>query len=657
MDKRSTFDKALNLGKFWHQENGNIPENLGERIQFALNLAKKDISEAGRKTISEVIRALGGTCLPEIKSDEKTASVLSDFEKGEKSLADVFDRELEIVDETDPADELKQKIGDVNSLVYKVLKGILDGELRSDALTSLDLVIDKTRNNDFKNSINTVLAQIEENLKDLPEFKEVRLTHVNPDPEAIEYSVHTTSQEASEPQEHTNINSFEWQKYGKDKINVQYSSIQIEEANETRLVFKLSFGEAEFGYLEYRFEGDKIHPIVFGQCANMSAMVDTFLNSRLQDEVKNIIAQKKREILAEHSFSDWPIMCTELCKLLSKFLKQKIAFSCDYKPGESKSWDVLIDSDKIEEDADFIRFTKESLDRGGEFFDIEIDSGTKRQRIGSLMVACKDDAQRGIVNDALSFLEGIILGRENARLWGSKLIGAPTMDKWLKGDIEKVPTPHSVVVLYSDIDDYSKTVREFAAMNPSAAGGIDKIMTRFLAQTKLIIEKKYNVVIDKFVGDEVIVLVGPPYDKEGVDSFGNKEPDFAHDMDLAFDIANELQTILDKASKEVQYENGFKLPRRLTFANGCGIVSGDPVGLYGDLEEPGAGVDYTIFGNEMNRVARVLGKADGGQFLTTQASYLQYMEKGGTKLKPAGETFEVETHGVGKFKVIPLKEA
>jgi len=657
IETSSTFKKALELGEFWHAEKGSTPNNLADRVKLALHFSQTDLSEPNRNTISSIIRRLNSQNNENILNPEDLEPLLRRFEEGDVSLADILGYELDTIEEKSPSPEIKTRIADINDLVYRVLKGFLDGDMRADALTSLDVVIDETRNEDFETAVKAVLQQIEENLKDLSNFKEVRLTHINPDPEVQEHAVHAHSQDAADICEHTNINLLEWQEHKDKKLIVDWTKVECTEEDETRLMFKLSFGEKEFGYLEYRFEGEKIHPIVFGRCANMSAMVDTFLNKRLQDEVKKIIAQKKREILTENKFSDWTIMCTELCKLLSKVLQKPIAFSCNLKPGESKSWDVLVNQDKVEKDADFIGFTKEALENGGEFFELKIDKGTDRQRIGSIMVACKDDAQRGIVTDVLSFLEGIILSREEARHWLSKLIGSGPADAWLANDIEKTPKPHPVVVLYSDIDDYSKTMQELATSHPDVEGGIDEIMTRFISEAKLVIEKKYNVVLDKFVGDETIVLVGPPYTEKGLDAFGNEKPNFAHNLDLAFEISQELQKILDECSDAEQKEHNFTLPRKLLFAHGCGIVDGDPVGIYGDPEKPGAGVDYTIFGHEMNRVARVLGKADAEQFLIPYDTYMKYQKDGGKMLQADGESKNVDTKGVGEFKVILVKKA
>jgi class 3 adenylate cyclase len=657
METLPIFKKALELGEFWHAEKGSIPKNLADRVKLALHLSQMDLSEPNRNTIGKLIRSLNVQNNKNIINPQDLEPLLRKFEEGEISLTEILDYELNRIEEEKPSPGIKTHIADINNLIYSVLKGFLDGDMRADALTSLDVVIDETRNEDFETAVKAILKQMEENLKDLSNFKEARLTHINPNPEIQEYTVHSNSQKKSDISEHTNINLLEWNKHEDKKLNVNWTKVECPEENETKLLFKLSFGEKEFGYLEYRFEGEKIHPIVFGRCANMSAMVDTFLNKRLQDEVKKIIAQKKREILAENKFSDWPVMCTELCKLLSKVLQKPIAFSCNLKPGESKSWDVLVNQDKVEKDADFIGFTKEALENGGEFFELKIDKGTDRQRIGSIMVACKDDAQRGIVTDVLSFLEGIILSREEARHWLSKLIGSGPADGWLANDIEKTPKPHPVVVLYSDIDDYSKTMQELATSNPNVEGGIDEIMTRFISEAKLVVEKKYNVVLDKFVGDETIVLVGPPYTEKGLDAFGNEKPNFAHNLDLAFEISQELQKILDDCSEAEQKEHNFILPRRLLFAHGCGIVDGDPVGIYGDPEKPGAGVDYTIFGHEMNRVARVLGKADAEQFLIPYDTYVKYQNDGGKILQADGEPKNVDTKGVGEFKVILVKKA
>jgi len=656
MENLRQFDKAISLGKFWHEKKGSLPKNLKERIKFAINLSERNMPNQHRKTISLLIRELASHGLENFMNYEDLDMLLISFEKGDITLAEIFNYELEQIenDKDEMTDEIKQRLGDINQTIYNVLKGTLDGDLRADALTSLDLVIDDNRNQDFETALKAIFGQIEKNLSQLANLKEVSLAHVNPDPDIPECIVYTNLN----PEKRlglsgdVDLDNLKWQKAQYSNLIVTWAKVSLSEENENRIIFKLNFGEQEFGYLEYKFDGESVHQIAFDTCANMSAMMDTFLNARLQIEIKKLIESRKREILADNKLKDWRLMCTELCKVLSKVLQTPISFSCDLKPGGETSWDILIDGATAKEEVNLARFTKEALESGGEFFNLQIDEGKGRQIIGSLMVACKDDAQRGIVNDALSFLEGIIMGREEARHWLSKLIGAPAADKYLEDNIELTPTDHPVVTLFSDIDDYSRTVRELSAEK----AGIDKIMSEFIARAKKKIEKDYDVIIDKFVGDEAIVLIGPPYDKEGLDMFGNKEPNYAQYIDLAYDIANKLQLILNEISEEFQKRDGFKLPRRLVFANGCGIVDGDPVGIYGKPEEPGAGVDYTIFGNEMNRVARVLGEADAYEFLMPYDSYLKYVEAGGKKLQPVKDAFEVETHGVGKFKVILVSD-
>lgn len=656
LKKFASFGQAVKLGEFWHnaQEKGSLPENLKERINFAMNLSKREMPDHSRKTISMLIREFVLHDLGDFVDQKELENLLTQFEEGEITLSEILDYELERIEDVEEVSpEIKQRLGDINQMIYSVLKGTLDGNLRADALTSLDLVIDNNRNQDFETAIKSIFEQIEGNLENLSDLKEVRLAHINPDPGISEYVVYNNLNSEAEILEYTNYGTLEWQEEKYSDLEVSWAKISFPEDNESRFVFKLNFGEQEFGYLEYRFEGESIHQIAFDNCANMSAMMDTFLNVRLQIKIKKFIEAKKREILADHKFKDWTGMCTELCKTLSEVLKTPIAFSCNLKPGIKKSWDVLVDEGEIEEEADFVRFTKEAFDGGGEFFYLRIDEGKGRQKIGSLMVACRDDAQRGIVNDALSFLEGIIMGREEARHWLSKLIGRAAADLYLAGDIEDIPTKHPVVTLFADIVGYTKAVRKLLEKEE----GIDRIMSKFIARAKLEIERDYNATVDKFVGDEVIVLIGPPYNEEGLDMFGNKEPNYSEYIDLSYDIARKLQEILDEISKEVQEQDDFELPNRLVFANGCGIVDGNPVGIYGDPEEPGAGVDYTIFGNEMNRVARVLGKAGAYEFLMPYASYEKYVEAGGTRLQPVKEAFDVDTKGLVEFKVILVTDS
>ncbi|MBU1446202.1 hypothetical protein KKD70_02990 [Patescibacteria group bacterium] len=649
----SAFETASKLGEFWHEKKVTLPTNLKDRIEFAMNLSKRELSENHRQLISSLIRELASHGMSSVIEGEEFDMFLSEFEKGKIALSDVFGYEIDLLQNQDLAPEIQQKIGDINQMVYGVLKGVLDGTLRADALTSLDKVIDENRNATLEVAVRAILKKIGNILVDLGNLKSVNLAHVHPDPDNNEYVVYTSDENEKAEIDCKEMLNLTWQKAEYEDLMVDYARIKSKNEAATQLIFKLSFGDQEIGYLVYEFEGDNVHPLTFGSCANMSAMLDTFLNARLQNEIKEIIADRKREILEKYKFKEWRKMCSELCSTLSKVLGTRIAFTCDAKPGSKNYWYVMVDGDNVDENANFLEFTHDATDAGGEFFAVNIDEGEGRKKIGSLMVACKDDAQRGIVNDALSFIESILMGREEARHWLSKLIGAPSADKWLENDIEEVPTAHPVVTLFSDIDDYSRTVHELS----DAKTGIGKIMSEFISRVKLEIERDYGVVIDKFVGDEVIVLIGPPYGKNGLDMFGNKEPNYAQYIDLAYTISQELQRILDEISEEIQERDRFELPRRLVFANGCGLVDGDPVGIYGAPEKPGAGVDYTIFGDEMNKIARVLGKADANQFLMPNSSYKKYVGSGGSRLQPVGEAFMADTKGVGQVELILVHDS
>lgn len=338
---------ALTLGKLWHKQQGLVPENLEDRIHLACTLADYPLPYQSRKAISNLIRTLLKQSPVDNQGDD-IQTMLNDFEADAITIRELFAFELKTIETQEISEDMQLHIASINQLVYEVMKGILDGELRANALTSMDRVIDETRNEEFGTAIRALLEQIEKDLQSITQFKEVRLTHINPDPDIEEHQVNTSNTTKGTLQEHTNLHFFEWERTDYINLPVDWAQVHDPDNDELRLVFKLKFGKQEFGYLEFRFKGEKIHPLVFSKCANMSAMIDTFLNTRLQREVKKLIAEKKRNILADHNFKDWTTMCTKLCTVISKVLEKPIAFSCNLKPGEQKSWDILVDGNKTE---------------------------------------------------------------------------------------------------------------------------------------------------------------------------------------------------------------------------------------------------------------------------------------------------------------------
>jgi len=629
-----------------------VPVNLETRIMTAAILSSQYLIDFNRKTIANLIRSLS-LHIPEDKYDKpQIENQLQFFEKGDIDLFEIFKIVLQQISALNLYDypEIIAKIHEINQLIYDTLKGVLEGDFRADALTSLDEIIDDTRNDEFEIAAKKILEKITEELSLIAKINSVKLIYTDPEPNnnnllSFEYPKTKSNNTYSE----NPYKKVEWQTYEDKDLGVDYLTRQTEKG--CKMVFKLCFGDDEFGYLEYELGSETVHPLIFTKSACMSAMVDTFLNTRLQNEIKKLIAAKKREILKKHDFREWPSICKELLKYLSKVIDKPLAFTCKKSPYEDKSYSVLVDGEESNEEADLIDFIRYTLDRGGEMHDLEIDAGDGQLRIGSVVVTVNDETRRGIIQDALGFFESVIAMREEKRGHMSSQYGAAVADRWLDGTIEEEPARHKTVALYADIDDYSKTTKRLSKENKDHI--MAKVIKRFFGQSKLEFERKYNVIVDKFVGDEIIILIGPPYTKDGKDAFGNLSPDYVKHIEIAYDLKFELQDLLSRITKEVCDEEEYK-DLNLKFAFGCGIVEGDFVGLFGFPSIPGAGGDYTTIGHGMNSAARVADEADADEFLLPYKSYLKYKELGGEKLKILGERFNIDAQGIGETIVVKI---
>lgn len=623
---RPYLDDAERLAQNYYEENGPVPLNLEVRIETAAIMASQPLTETARKSLLNIIKDYL-ELIPKVGLDETRLKVYFEaFLSGKFDLFDLFKFEIDQINalnlyQNEEGKKILPLLQRINIRVYDLLKDIHEGDFRADALSSLDKVIDDAENEDMETAMEAVLLKIKEVLSVIAKFKSVRLIHIHPDPYNGNYVVHQIPKNTEQKELEINpYKDIKWEPHIDKDLVVDYVIEPAEDKKSSKFVCKLSFGKDEFGYLEYEFDTPTVHQLVKTKCAGMSAMVDTFLNSRLKKEVAKLIEQRKRELLKQYQFKDWWTICKEMCKFLSKVINMPIALHCKNKPGEKEARHALITDETTDESTGLFDFMRQTMDKNPDVIDLNVDLREGEENIGFLIAEQTDKTRKGIIKNALSFLQSVIKGREETRHWVSKLIGAAEADFYLDGKLEELPTPHPVVVLYSDIDDYTRITNEFKEKNPNVERGIDLIMSEFIAESKILIENKGGTV-DKYVGDEVITLIGPPFTKDGKDAFGNTEPDYTRYIKLAYEIAYDLQDLLDKISQRVQEKEGFVLQERLVLAHGCGILEKDPVGPYGDVERPGAGVDYTMFGNEMNKLARVLASSKGGQFLMPENSF------------------------------------
>jgi class 3 adenylate cyclase len=656
-EDRASIDSAHDLAVLWWQNQPNgIPENLRLRVETAAILCNQPIPTDARIGIANTIRSF----LHQIKGvdlDHKRIEMhLREFVSGELNLFDVFQFELgELASQKLTGNpEVLNTIHALNQTIYHQVKGTLDGDFRADAASALDKAIDRTKKVKLKNPIESVLKKIEEILSIISKFRNVRLLHFNPDPDkddllAFNYPM---SKRSSSIKKNPYADVKKWDSYKDERGELEVEFIQIPADNGgCKLVYKLSFGQEEFGYIEYEFDDHGVHKLVKSKCSSVSEMMDTFLNDRLQEDIKKLIDTKKRESQKGRKPHHWTEVFKELSEYLSRIIQRPFLITCDRKPGLNES--PLVIEVNGEESVIFKHVNESSIK--GESFEINYESEEGVVQVGKIIFDPLDENRESVIKEAVSFFEGIVQWRESRREAHMGHVGLLVADLKSDDNLEEKPTKHDFGVLYADIDDYSTIMTQLAETYPDKQDPLSEIMDEFFTEVRFIIESEFHVVVDKFVGDEIIIEAGPPYNKQGKDAFGNSEPDFVKYIETSYKASLRIQSLLDEISHKVETELQIKLPKPLRFACGAGLLFNAPIGVYGSLDKKGAGADYTSISPQMNLIARVLSNADGDEFLMPLETYEIYIDLGGNKLKMVGEPYEVYAKGAPSNRAIVVK--
>jgi class 3 adenylate cyclase len=675
-EDQASIQSAEELALLWWEQQKKKPGNILKRVETAAILSNQPVPTDTREGITATIRFALKT-ITSIPLDKKLIEVqLKAYERGELNLFDLFQFELGQIAALKLTEnpEVLKILHKINIAAYKAQKGALDGDFRADASSALDKAIDRTKKVKLKKPIEFVLAKIQEILSIISKFKNVRLLHFDPEPDcddliAFNYPMNKrqnrlknnpyadvqkalTKEELEDLDEDPNIRR--WKKYEDERGDLEVEYIEVPtNSGGCKLVYKLSFGEEEFGYIEYEFEDDGVHKLVKSKCSSVSAMMDTFLNDRLKEDIKKLIDKKKREIQKKLKPHHWPAVFTKLSEYLSQIIERPFVITCDRKPGMHDTPLVVEVNGKEARILDDISDSKIN----GESFKIRYEDEEGAVQVSEIIFDPLDEKREGIIEEAVSFFEGIVQWRESRRESHMSNVGLLPADLKIDDNLEEEPTEHDFAVLYADVDDYSTIMTQLAVDYPEKKHPLSEIMGEFFADSKRIIEKEFNVVVDKFVGDEIIILIGAPFDKEGRDAFGDLEPDFAKYIETSYEVSLRLQQLLDEISAKIETKLGITLPKPLRFACGTGLLFGAPIGVYGNLDIKGAGADYTSISPQMNLIARVLGNADGDEFLMDLQTYEKYIECGGTKLRMIGEPYEVPAKGAPNGRAMVVKIA
>jgi adenylate cyclase len=184
----------------------------------------------------------------------------------------------------------------------------------------------------------------------------------------------------------------------------------------------------------------------------------------------------------------------------------------------------------------------------------------------------------------------------------------------------------NVVVFFSDIRKYSLIAER---MEPAE---LLKFMNRYFS-AMVEVAFKYDGTVDKFTGDELMVVFGAPY----------SHPD---DPLRALKMTFEMQEQLEKFNQEIA-KDGHK-----PLSIGIGLHYGDVVaGNLGSEQR----MDYSIVGDVINKASRIVSRAGAGEIKISQSYYdlikdYVEVEKMDTFAGKPGEA-EIQTYLIKSAKV------
>lgn len=190
-----------------------------------------------------------------------------------------------------------------------------------------------------------------------------------------------------------------------------------------------------------------------------------------------------------------------------------------------------------------------------------------------------------------SFFEMVNGLREKEKVKGvlNKVVSQEIAEEALKGNIQLGGEEKNVTVFFADIRGFTRMTEN---MNPKEViQFVNGCMTKVSEKID-----KYEGVIDKYVGDEVMALFGAPIEKA---------ESAIHAIESALETIEELKTLNEE-------RKGNNLPE---IAMGIGIHTGNVVA--GNMGSENR-LNYTVLGANVNLGARICSEAKGMQILISE---------------------------------------
>jgi len=179
-----------------------------------------------------------------------------------------------------------------------------------------------------------------------------------------------------------------------------------------------------------------------------------------------------------------------------------------------------------------------------------------------------------------------------------------------------------LTVLFGDLRGFTLACQEMEAEE------VCEMLNGYLSAMTECVDR-YEGMVDKFVGDEIMAVFGAPL--------------YTEDHALRALLAGEAMLKAHQAWQEERKSQGKIAP-----AVGIGIATGEIV--IGNIGTPSR-MDYTVLGHTVNLAARLCAKAEGLEILTTKATHQAAMA--GAKIYPRPEEiprFRFESKGKIELK-------
>lgn len=212
----------------------------------------------------------------------------------------------------------------------------------------------------------------------------------------------------------------------------------------------------------------------------------------------------------------------------------------------------------------------------------------------SIRAEVSSNDEIGFIARNFNFMVEQIAEKEKIRDIMNKVVSEEIARELLKKGIELGGEMRFTTMLFSDIRGFTSMSEK---MDPKE---LISILNEYMTEMVEIV-KKYRGVVDKFVGDEIMVVYGAPV------SFGKKE-DALLAVATAYEMIRKIEKLHEKWEKE---EKPLLTP-------GIGINSGNVVaGNMGSKDR----LSYTVIGDAVNTAARLCGAAPGKTCIISETTY------------------------------------